>query len=396
MKKKIHIITTSRADFTIWLPIIKCFIQDNQFDIKVVVTGTHYFEDLGLTYTEVKNNISDSYLTEIPVGDNAKNYEFLSNIFNKYNEILRNPQTRPELVLILGDRYELLPILNALILNRVPIGHLYPAECDISYCIDTQIRDAITKSAHLFFVPHQDYSNRLIAMGEEGWRISVTGNSNLLNDLSIHSDSIYSFLKERKIHIPEHMSLVNCCYHPPTWKKGFWKKELPSIIEALSYFQDKYVFLWTGINSDPDSSEMKEYLLKEIQNQKNHIYFDSLGGSIYHSLLQNAKFTIGNSSSGLYEAPIYKCPTINVGVRQGGRLHGKSVIDINAKVDLITEAIKDIDCIKESDFKNVFFNKEYPNNIIEHIKSYLDSPNLMLKKLHSEFKTELERVPNYL
>ncbi|MEK5483881.1 MULTISPECIES: UDP-N-acetylglucosamine 2-epimerase [unclassified Viridibacillus] len=396
MKKKIHIITTSRADFTIWVPIIKSFINEKSFELKVIVTGTHYFSNLGETYKEVINKIDNKYLIEIPVQSNNSEYDFLAEMFVEYSEIISDAKKRPDFVLLLGDRYELLPILNALVLNRIAIGHLYPAECDVSYCIDTQIRDAITKCSHLLFVTHNDYLKRLLAMGEEEWRIAVVGNSNMENNYVEGSKSIYEFLEEKSIVIPSNFNLVNCCYHPPTIHKGHWKQELPILFNALDKIHEKNMYIWSGINSDPDSYEMKVFLLEEIKKRENHFYFDSLGGDNYKSLLSNSIFTIGNSSSGLYEAPLHRCPTINVGVRQSGRLHGDSVIDVKADVNLIINAINQVKTFSQSQFSNVFYQKEYPINIVHHIKQHIYNEGLMIKRLHMEEKSELRRVPDYL
>lgn len=394
--KKVHIITTSRADFTIWLPIINKFISNNNFDIKVIVCGTHYMNELGNTVEEVRRKIEKKYLIELENYEDNTNYNFLSDLFLKYNNLVAKKDMRPDLTLLLGDRYELLPILNCLIINRIPIGHLYPAECDISYCIDTQVRDAISRSAHLFFVPHKDYKHRLLAMGEEEWRIIVTGNTSNKDIVESKIDLIDEFLKSKGVNFDFSTSLVNCCYHPPTWKEGYWKKELPQILASLEEIEEGNIFIWTGINSDPDSFEMKEYLLNELKKKDNHFYFDSLGGEIYHSLLRKATFTIGNSSSGLYEAPIYKCPSINVGVRQGGRLHAKSVISVAANKTEILKAIRKIDKLNLSNFENPYYNEKYPENLIEHIQRFINNPNLMLKKLNVSSLYELERVPDYL
>lgn len=385
----VDIITTSRADFTLWLPIIHELNNNNKVKLRVIVTGTHYL-DSSISLDEVFTKLKGINYVEIKCTDSSKVNEFMSEIFNGYMNIL--DKGKIDLALVLGDRYELLAILNALILNRVPIGHYFPGECDVSYCIDTQVRDAITKAAHVFFVSHKDIKKRLQVMGEEEWRIAVTGRCST-DGLQADKRLLFDFLNKHNINYDRN-KIVNCCYHPPTIMKDLWKKELPNALVALDNYSD-YTFIWTGVNSDPDSKELKEYLLKEISKRKNHYFFEHLGGDLYHSLLSCSKFMIGNSSSGLHEAPLFKLPVVNIGCRQSGRLHSNGVIDCSSKIEDIEQSIKLAINYDREKICYEFSQKDFPFNFVEHLINCLNKKDLMIKQL-PKIDYTLQRVPEYL
>ena len=386
---KIDLITSARSDFTLWLPVYRAIRSDKRFSCRFIVTGTHFLSSLGNTYKEVHKEIPIEDRYDIPIGDKDNLEACLSTILNQYYLELLKGNT--DLVFILGDRFELLPVMTAAVINRVPMAQLFGGECDVSYCIDTQIRNSITKASHIFFVTHNDIKQRMVAMGEEEWRICVSGNSS--DHIKPQRDkSIYDFLKSIGINIGM-KEVVNCCYHPPTIRPNIWQRELPEIFAALEEFPD-FFYIWTGVNADPEGNSVREFIKSTVKEKSNHVFVDHLGGNLYRSLLSNARLMVGNSSSGLLEAPIYQIPVINVGSRQAGRLHGPGVIDCAGNKASISSAIIYSMKMSRVNIINVFAQPNFPYNISEHLYCCLQNPDLMIKRLTGVQNT-LQRVPEY-
>ncbi|KKN23431.1 hypothetical protein LCGC14_0905130 [marine sediment metagenome] len=221
---------------------------------------------------------------------------------------------RPDVVLLLGDRYETLAAALAATVAKVPIAHIHGGEASFG-SFDNQIRDAISKLAHIHFVAAEPFKERLIAIGEDPERIHVVGAPGLDNiDLAE--------LGPRK---PGKFFVAT--YHPPTLGES---GGIYALIEALDRFPD-YNVIWTGVNNDPGNEEIKAAL--EGHDCR------SLGLLDYLVLCRHAAAVVGNSSSGIIEAPTLGVPTVNVGPRQDGRLKGDSVVDCPENAEGIEEGI---------------------------------------------------------
>lgn len=388
-KYRIMMISTSRADLSLWKPIFDNMDRDSRFDCKLLITGTHFLKECGDTYLEAEKLFKPGQCVFLSPEKGSKPFKWYSHMAEMFHDYLKREQV--DLLFFLGDRIELMPLLTIGLYLIRPIAHIYAGEEDLTYSHDTQVRNALTKAAHILMVTHEDVKKRLLQMGEEAWRIKIVGNSQPVT-FDRHDDRILCFLEKHGFDI-QNKKLVNCCYHSTTTTPMVWKKELPGIFKALDHYGE-YTFIWTGVNADNESADIRKMIQTYVTERKNHLFFDHLGGELYRSLLINSHFMIGNSSSGLLEAPIYKLPSVNIGNRNAGRLHGKSVVDCRGDESEIDIAIKKALSMDKENIVNVFENINFPQNINDHIAACLTKTDLMIKRMNP-IDYRLERVPEY-
>ncbi len=335
--KKIAIFTTTRAEFGILKPLISELNNDNSTEVLLFVGGTHLVNEHGYTVNEIKannfqiNKTFDYLLNEDSPYSLAKplgieTFE-LANIFNDFYF---------DAICILGDRYELLPIVQTAILFRKPIIHLHGGE-STEGAIDEQIRHMVTKSAHLHFVACTDYAQNIIKMGEETFRVHNTGALSVDN-MSLQKrktkEQLFSELK-----LDPKKKTILMTYHPVTLETEMSPKDqIVNIFSALKEYDFQLVI--TAPNMDSDRNEIFEIIQHNVTENSNYKYIESLGVENFHNLVTYSEFIIGNSSSGIVEVPFFKKPTINIGDRQKGRIRHKSILDTDYSVSSIKEGIK--------------------------------------------------------
>ncbi|MFH1798624.1 MAG: UDP-N-acetylglucosamine 2-epimerase [Candidatus Omnitrophota bacterium] len=388
MTRKIMFTTVARSDYGYFCPIIEKIKDIKSLDVRLLITGSHYDPNAGMTYRDIKKHSRIKIITIDPYKgrSNMREENIAANILNGLAKI----DFKPDILVLLGDRFEILPIAYFCALKNIFIAHLFGGENDTAHCLDTLIRNAVTKMAHIHFVAHEDIKKRLICMGEEAPRIKVSGISSITTicqNKDFYNDFIFSFLSKHKIAADK--PLVNVCYHPVTTDRTVSIKELKALLTALRKMK-RYTYIWSGINSDPGSLELKNIILNFASKNKNVYFFDNLGSNNYYSLLENAKFMIGNSSSGLLEAASFNLPVINVGERQGGRLHGDNVIDVKANsVDIVNAIGKTVDM--KLNYKNPFYKHDCTDIIVDTLTNIRLDRKLRLKKLKCNIKTVLKR-----
>jgi len=384
-------VTTARSDFSFISSIID-YLIDNKFkgNIYLIATGIHFDKKIGYTIRNVRDykKYKKINLIEINpyINSDEDEIDITANILKGLNKL----NLYIDVMIVLGDRYEILPIANFATVKGILLVHLFGGECDVSYCLDTLIRDAITKMAHIHFVSHSDIKKRLICMGEEEKRIFVIGNPSIsyINPDN-YNNEIFEYLKSKKVDINK--KLVNVCYHPVTTDKTLSKKELNELFKALDEYSD-FIYIWSGINNDPGSQEIKKMILSFISTRDNHFFFDNLGKQNYFSLLKNSIFMIGNSSSGLLEAATFNLHVINIGTRQNGRLHGQNVFDVAAKSEEIIKVIRKIINKKKWNFSNPFLKPEGLGLIYSVLSKLDEYSGIKYKRLNCKEKLTLKRV----
>jgi UDP-hydrolysing UDP-N-acetyl-D-glucosamine 2-epimerase len=241
----------------------------------------------------------------------------------------------PALVLVPCDRFEVLGPATAAVILNLPIAHLYGGEEDVSYSIDTRIRNALSKLAHVHFVMHEATKRRLVKMGEEEWRILVCGASSVA---CIEPNPAF-FLAHARAKEWGEGPFIAATYLPVTTFRERCLLELDAIIAALRDFRS-YTIVWNSVNLDPGSDEIARRLHQLSRQERNHVFVENLGAELYFSLLSCASAMVGNSSSGLLEALSFGLPVVNVGVRQTGRLGGDNVLFVPGEVGAIRRALK--------------------------------------------------------
>jgi len=248
---------------------------------------------------------------EVEEADRAEDYESVASVQYLYEPLLE----ATDIVLLLGDRHELLLFAHAATVARVPIAHIHGGETTVG-SFDNQIRDAVTKLSHIHFVAAAPYFRKVVyGLGEDRSRVHIVGAPGLDNLIN---------LPPRK---PDKYFAVT--YHPATLDDG---SSVVALVGALQRFPD-YQVMWTGVNNDPGSDKIRHALEK-------YAHVRILRPEQYIQLCRHAAAVVGNSSSGIIEAPTLEVPTVNVGTRQDGRLRGSSIFDCPEDADAIEEAIK--------------------------------------------------------
>ena len=379
--KKIGIFTTSRAEFGLLSNLIIEIENTSDIEYMLFVGGTHLTPEHGKTISEIETEFKITSTFDFFLNED-KNYSLLrslaietfqlANIFENYAF---------DFVCILGDRFELLPIVQAAIIYKTPIIHIHGGEISQG-AIDEQIRHMITKSAHIHFTACDEYGNNVIRMGEEKWRVHNVGALGI--DYIKNNELIKKEILIKELELNSELKTILLTYHPVTLEKSLSPStQIENIFKAIEKYDFQVVI--TAPNIDKDRDEIIRYIENTIENKKNYKFYNSLGIHRYQSLIPYCEFVIGNSSSGILEVPFFKKPTINIGDRQKGRLQHTSIINTEYNEEAIISGIKKA---LSYDFRQSIKNMEYKfgdghaaEKIIKILKDINIDEKLMRKKL---------------
>lgn len=350
MKMNILIVTSTRADFSLLKNLYKKL--NASYTTKMLVTGTHLSKAYGYTIKEIKKSKINIYNTinwksfsdnEINISRNfSKTLEQITAIFKK---------DKFDLLILLGDRYEILAAAISAHLSRVPIAHLHGGEVT-GGVIDDAFRHSITKLSQIHFVANDTYKKRVIQLGEAPERVHNVG------ALGVENIKKKNFLKknalEKKLGIFFLKRVIVINFHPETLKPNFAKLQIDILLSSLEKLKDtSLIFTMSGM--DVESDVIKKSIKNFIKKNKNAHFYKSLGYELFFSLLSHIDFMIGNSSSGIFEMPYFNKITINLGDRQKGRVKAKSVVNVEITKSAITNSI------------NNFYDGKY-NSLLKNLK----------------------------
>ena len=334
--KKILFVSVSRADFYLQKILINKIIKKTNLKISLIITGNHFFEKFGYTYKDIYKE-KYKFLHTIKVineikTDNSSIFSFLCKEFNK-----KIKKINPDTLILFGDRYEMLSAAIASMFLNIPIIHLHGGE-STEGSIDDNIRHAITKMSHFHFVASDKYKKNVIQLGENPKNIFNTGS------LSAERIKVMKKMSNKEIAELIGFDLTNnyflVCVHPVTIYHKETRILIDALIKSLNSFKEyKIIFTY------PSFDQEHRYIIKKINNyQKNNnnriCIKKNLGNDLYLNILKNSKAIIGNSSSGILDAPYLKVPTINLGNRQNGRLMANSIVNCSLKERDILKSIK--------------------------------------------------------
>lgn len=337
---KVCIVTSSRADYGLFKNLLKEIRSSRLLELQLVVTGSHLAPEYGETIDEIiEDGFEISAELEILMSSDSPTGVCKSAglVLLGMPEILK--RLNPNLVLVLGDRYEILAAAMAATVMCIPLGHIHGGELTVgSY--DNSFRHAITKFSQIHFVSTEEHKNRILQMGENEKMVFNVGSLgveaikkiNLLNKLDLEKKLGFSFLKKS----------VLVTFHPETLDNAFLEHQLSELMSALKKLENTTI-IFTMPNADNGSALIRNSISRFVAERENVFAFDSLGQLNYFSLVSVIDIVIGNSSSGLIEVPSFSKPTINIGKRQEGRVKAKSVIDVPAVKEDILQAIHNID-----------------------------------------------------
>ncbi len=379
--KKIVILTATRAEYGLLKPIIEKFLDDSYYDTRIVVTGMHLSPEFGMTVREIEtDNLPIDKKIEIILSSDtpvalSKSMGLALISFSEYFE-----ECKPDAVLVLGDRYETLAVCCAAMNARIPIFHLHGGETTEG-AIDEAIRHSLTKISYLHFTSTETYRKRVIQLGEFPDRVFNVGAMGVENAVNARCMSVSELEESIGFVLGEKYAVGT--FHPVTLEKATAGRQMEELFAALDQHKD-IRYLFTGANSDTDGRNINQMLKDYAKCNDNFCFVDSLGIKRYLSALKNSLFVIGNSSSGLVEAPSFKIPTINIGDRQRGRISGETVIHCKPERYAIEEAIhKAMDCSFRAAIKkaeNPYGDGHTSEKIVEIIKDCFVNDRIDIKK----------------
>jgi len=334
-KRKICVVTGSRAEYGLLCPILIKIQESNKLELQLISTSSHHSTEYGLTYKQIENDgftIDDKINNLFPSDSNssivkstAKATSLLSDSFDRLE---------PDIVLLLGDRYETHASATAAMLMNIPIAHIHGGEVTEG-AVDEQIRHSITKMSYLHFCSTETYRKRVIQMGEDPARVFYSGAPGIDNIKNLKLLTKNKLEKELNWKLTFKSALFT--YHPVTLEESDVEIDLEVILSILETFSFNILFTYANADSGGKVINQKIEEFCKIQPAK-HKVVKSLGQIKYLSAMKYVDLLIGNTSSGIIEAASFRKPVVNIGDRQKGRLRGENVIDCNLKT--LQESIK--------------------------------------------------------
>lgn len=342
MKRKICVVTGSRADYGLLRFVMQGIKENADLVLQVVATGMHLSPTFGLTYREIEadgfnidakvENLSSS---DTPVGIAESMGKGLSGCAEAFSRL------QPDLIVVLGDRFEIFAATAAALVAKIPVAHLHGGETTAG-AFDEAFRHSITKMSHLHFVATEEYRNRVIQLGEDPNKVFLVGG------LGIDSIKNLKLLNRAELEAELQLELgvrsLMVTFHPETLEAETAEQQMKELLNALSGLVNT-TLIFTMPNADPGGRILMKMIDEFVTGRRNAKVFTSLGQLRYLSCIAQVDGVVGNSSSGLAEVPTFKKGTINIGDRQLGRLQAKSIINCLPNEQAIRDAINRLNSV---------------------------------------------------
>ena len=355
--RKICVVTGTRAEYGLLYWLMKKIESDSDLELQLMVTGMHLSPEFGLTYKEIEKEFRvDKKIEMLLSSDTAigisKSMGLAQISFSEAYEALR-----PDIIIVLGDRYEIFSAVSAAMIARLPIAHIHGGEATEGL-IDESIRHSITKMSHLHFTAAEVYRKRVIQLGEQPERVYTVGGMGIENIIRLKLLTKEAF--EDAIDFKLNKKNILVTFHPVTLEDTTAQKQFENLLKVIDRLKDTNI-IFTKANSDADGRVINKMIDAYVtEHAHKAIGFTSLGQMRYLSALQFVDAVVGNSSSGLIEAPSFKIGTIDIGDRQKGRIKAESVISsLNTQED-ITKAFETL------------YSKSFQNKLQSVINPYGD------------------------
>ena len=378
---KIIAYSAARSDTDRFYPFLNSLKKQNNVNLSVVASYIHYIDTFGDTIQHLNKNFNverrkfvKNTLKDSPslLGKNlAKEIVYLSDLFKK---------KKPDILILMGDRYEILAPATAAVPFNIPIVHFYGGAVTVG-AIDELIRHGVTKMSHLHLTAHDKYSSRLVKMGEEKWRIKTVGIPEISN-LRIQKNIGFENLK-KKIFLDLRLKTLLVTLHPTTLNFNNIGKEVDSLLNVLK--KTKFQIVFTYPNSDLGHQKIIKKIKFFCQKNQQCVFIKNASITLYANLLKRCCAMVGNSSSGIVEAASFKLPVVNIGMRQDGKVKPINVINTYFQEKKILKAIKKASSKKFKDsIKNL--KNPYEKKIdLQKISSFILKSCKSSKILHKRF-----------
>lgn len=337
MKRKICVITGTRAEYGLLRWVMEGIQDDSGLTLQIIATGTHLSPEFGLTFREIEQDgfqidrkVEMLTSSDTPVGIAKSMGLGLIGFADALNEL------HPDLIVVLGDRFEIFSAVSAALVARIPVAHVHGGETTEG-SIDEALRHSITKMSHLHFVAAEEYRQRVIQLGEQPDRVFMVGGLGVDNIKRMKLLDREALEQSLGIQLGEKSLLVT--FHPVTLETGTAADQMAALLAVLDGLHDTQL-VFTMPNADTDGRVLITMIEQFVAQHANSRAYTSLGQLRYLSCLAHVDGVVGNSSSGLLEAPSFQKGTINIGDRQRGRLQAASVINCEPTRESITTALK--------------------------------------------------------
>lgn len=357
MKRNVCVVTGTRAEYGLLRFLMKEVQSHPRLNLQIIATGMHLSPEFGMTYREIENDgfVIDRKIEMLTSSDSGVGIAKSMGLgMIGFADALA--QLNPDIMVVLGDRFEIFAAVSAALVARIPVAHLHGGEATEGL-IDEAFRHSITKMSHLHFVAAQEYCDRVIQLGEQPKNVHLVGGLGvdaikkikLLGRPELEQSLGFRFGKKNLL----------ITFHPVTLEKNSAKTQMAILLEALQEMKDT-VLIFTMPNADTDGRALMEQLKNFTSINDNAHLFTSLGHLRYLSCLQFVDGVVGNSSSGLAEAPTFRKGTINIGDRQKGRLMARSVINCAPNLEDIRGAL------------NTLYSKDFLSDLNGVVNPYGD------------------------
>lgn len=370
--RKICVVTGSRAEYGLLSRLMRLIQNDPNLELQVIATNMHLSPEFGLTYRDIeKDGFRINQKVEMMLSSDTANATVKSVGLATIGFADAYENLQPDLVLVLGDRYEILAAVTATLFYKIPVAHLHGGEITEG-AYDDAIRHSITKMSHLHFTSTEEYRQRVIQLGEAPERVFYVGaigvdnirHLELLSKARLEND--LSFSLEKKT--------ILLTYHPVTLDGVDVREQFHNLLNALEAQKDMRI-IFTLPNSDTGGRVIIPMIHDFVERHSNRaIAFTSLGQLRYLSALQYITAVAGNSSSGILEVPSFGKPTLNIGQRQRGRLCANSVVHCTTSENEIVKGLEEImseACIQQATVTvNPYEKKETAQEILNVLKTY--------------------------
>jgi UDP-hydrolysing UDP-N-acetyl-D-glucosamine 2-epimerase len=333
--RRLGVITSARSDFGIYVPVLHEIRAHDGLDLEIVATGMHLSPEFGRTLDEIRQRgfevrsaIEALIASDQPEAIGKSMGQGISGFAQLFSD------WRPDLVLVLGDRFDMLPAALAALPHRIPLAHIHGGELTQG-AIDDSLRHCITKLSHLHFATTRAYADRIIQLGEEPWRVTVSGAPAL--DAIRQTRVLDDGELRTRFGVDRADGFLLVTFHPETLAEVEPAEQVGALIGALSKHERPCVITYP--NADTRAGRIIRALESYASSRENTQLIRNVGSEGYFSLMASAAAMVGNSSSGIIEAASYHLPVVNVGDRQRGRIRGPNVIDCPASADAIGVAL---------------------------------------------------------
>lgn len=383
--RKICVITGTRAEFGLLQHTIKTIEEDKDLQLQLIATGMHLSPEFGLTYRDIEKagftidkKIEILLSSDTSIGISKSMGLAMISFSEAFAEL------KPDIILVLGDRFEIFSAVSAAMIARIPVAHCHGGEATEGL-IDEAIRHSITKMSQIHFCATEIYKKRIIQLGETPNRIFNVGALGLENILKLKLLSKEAFEASINFKLDKKYAFL-VTFHPVTLEKATSSEQIQQLLDALDKIEDCKI-IFTKANSDTDGRIVNQMIDEYVvRNASKAICFTSLGQLRYLSALQYVDAMIGNSSSGLLEAPSFKIPTINIGDRQRGRIMAESVIQCDSSSQDIEAAINKAISIEFKKtlktVENPYKGKETPSEEIVNVLKSIDLKDILKKPFY--------------